>query len=336
LTTITNHQDIDWSRQTVLVTGAGGFIGSHLAERLATLGANTRALVHYNSTGSRGWLDQSPVKGSIEVFAGEIRDPDSLKGAFQNVDIVFHLAALIAIPYSYQAPLSFIRTNIEGTYNVLQASQQAGVSRVIQTSTSEVYGSARAIPMSEDHSLQAQSPYAASKVGSDKLAEAFHLSYGVPVSTVRPFNTYGPRQSARAVIPAIITQALTAKAVSLGNLSPTRDFNFVADTVEGFIKVAQCKEAVGEIINLGSGKEISIGDLAKQILALAGKDIPIISDPERARPEGSEVDRLCADNSKAYRMTGWRPQHSLEEGLQETFQWIQSHIEGYRTGVYEV
>ena len=249
----------NWGQQTVLVTGAGGFIGSHLTERLVALGARTRALVHYNSAGAWGWLDDSPVKQYVEVFLGDVQDRDSLRAAVQGTDIVFHLAALIAIPYSYRAPISYVRTNVDGTLNVLQGSLDAGVKLVVNTSTSEVYGTARHIPINEEHPLQGQSPYSASKIGADKMAEAFHLSFGLPVATIRPFNTFGPRQSARAVIPTIVTQALTQPTVCLGNLAPTRDFSYVADTVEGFIRIAECPEAIGQVINVGSGLEISIG-----------------------------------------------------------------------------
>jgi dTDP-glucose 4,6-dehydratase len=327
---------MDWEHQTVLVTGAGGFIGSHLTERLVGLGAHTHALVRYNSANSWGWLDSSPVKGNIEVFVGDIRDRDSLRQAMHGVDIVFHLAALIAIPYSYHTPLSYIRTNVEGTLNVLQAAMDAGIRLVVHTSTSEVYGTARYVPIDEEHPLQGQSPYSASKIGADKIAEAFHLSFGLPVTIIRPFNTYGPRQSARAVIPTIITQALTQPVVRLGNLEPTRDFSYVADTVEGFIRIAECPEAIGQVINIGSGQEISIRNLTNTILRIVGKDIPVVCDDQRVRPENSEVERLCADNSKAQRILGWRPQHTLEDGLAKTIEWIGGNLERYRLGVYTI
>ena len=327
---------MDWRQQRVLVTGAGGFIGSHLTERLVALGSTTRALVKYNSTGSWGWLDQLPVKEHVEVFPGDIRDRDSLKAAVEGVDVVFHLAALIAIPYSYQAPLSYVRTNVEGTLNVLQACLDARVERVVHTSTSEVYGTARFVPITEEHPLQGQSPYSASKIGADKVAEAFHLSFNLPVATIRPFNTFGPRQSARAVIPTIITQALTQSEIRLGRLEPTRDFNYVADTVEGFIRIAETAEAEGQVINVGSGLEISMGDLARTILELVGKDMPVVYDQQRVRPENSEVDRLCADNSKAQKVLGWHPGYSLKEGLARTIEWIERNLEKYRPGVYTV
>ena len=325
---------MEWQGKTVLVTGAGGFIGSHLVERLVALGASTRGFVRYNSTGSWGWLDQSPVKDQIEVFAGDIRDAETLRAPVRGVDIVFHLAALIGIPYSYDTPLSYVRTNVEGTVNVLQAARDADVRLVVHTSTSEVYGTPRYIPIDEDHPLQGQSPYSASKIGADKMAEAYHLSFGLPVAVVRPFNTYGPRQSNRAVIPTIISQALTQTAINLGNLSPTRDFNYVSDTVAGFIQAANCPEAVGQVTNLGSGHEISMGDLARAILEYLGKELPIASIAERVRPELSEVQRLCANNQKARQLLGWSPEYSLKEGLAETIQWIEAHIETYRTGIY--
>jgi NAD dependent epimerase/dehydratase len=327
---------MNWSDKKVLVTGAGGFIGSHLTERLVELGAKTRAFVRYSSTGSWGWLDQSSLKNDVEIVLGDIRDQDTVAHALDGVDIVFHLAALIAIPYSYQAPLSYVRTNVEGTLNVLQAAQRAGSEIVVHTSTSEVYGTARTVPIDENHPLQGQSPYSASKIGADKMAESFHLSFGLPVVTVRPFNTFGPRQSARAVIPTIITQALNGSEIRLGNLEPTRDLNFVADTVEGFIKAAETPEAIGETINLGSGREISIRDLAVLILKLMNRDIAITLEGARVRPENSEVDRLCADSRKGQSILGWTPKYSLEEGLAATIEWIRENSERYRTGIYVV
>ena len=328
---------MNWQGKRVVVTGAGGFIGSHLTEALIALGADTRAMVHYRGDGSRGWLDHSQSRNEIETIAGDIRDRDSVAQAVQGRDVVFHLAALIAIPYSYASPLSYVRTNIEGTANVLQVAKQEGVERVIHTSTSEVYGTARYVPIDEEHPLQGQSPYSASKIAADKLAEAFHLSFGLPVATIRPFNTYGPRQSARAVIPTIITQALTEPEVHLGNLEPTRDFNYVDDMVEGFIRIAEHPDAVGQVINIGSGKEISIGNLTSVILDLVGrKDVPIICDDKRLRPDGSEVERLCADNHKAHETLGWDPRHTLEEGLALTIEWIKNNLERYRGGAYAI
>lgn len=327
---------MQWDHYTVLVTGAGGFIGSHLTEKLVGMGARTRALVHYNSNSSWGWLDHSAAKDDMEVVAGDIRDTHSLLRAFNGIDIVFNLAALISIPYSYRSPLSYIRTNVEGTLNVLQAALDAGANLVVQTSTSEVYGTALYVPMDEEHKLRGQSPYAASKISSDKVAEAFHLSFGLPVATVRPFNTYGPRQSARAIIPTIITQAETKPAVRLGNLESTRDFNYVSDTVDGFISVAEHSGAVGKVVNIGSGREISIKGLATLILELLGVDIPIVSDRQRFRPSDSEVDRLCASNDRARELTGWHPRHSLREGLAETIEWIRGHMGIYRPAMYAI
>lgn len=328
---------MDWKNRKVLVTGAGGFIGSHLTERLVELGARTRALVRYNSAGSWGWLDASPVKSEIEVISGDIRDRDSLQRAVDGVEVVFHLAALIAIPYSYHAPLSYVRTNIEGTLNVLQAAMQANAELVVHTSTSEVYGTAQTVPISEEHPLQGQSPYSASKIGADKIAESFQCSYGLPIVTVRPFNTYGPRQSARAVIPTIITQALESDAIRLGNLAPTRDLNYVTDTAEGFIRAAEKPEAVGRVINIGTGCEISIGELATTILKMMGKEnLSVTCEDDRVRPEKSEVERLCADNRKAREILDWQPRVSLEEGLAQTIVWMQENNERYRPGVYTI
>jgi NAD dependent epimerase/dehydratase len=327
---------LNWQNKKVLVTGAGGFIGSHLTERLVELGASTRALVHYNSAGAWGWLDASPVRDEVEVIQGDICDRDSMTRATAGVEIVFHLAALIAIPYSYHAPLSYIRTNVEGTLNVMQAAKSAGAELVVQTSTSEVYGTARSVPISEEHPLQGQSPYSASKIGADKIAEAVHRSFGLPVTIVRPFNTYGPRQSARAVIPTIITQALKRDAIRLGNLEPTRDLNFVTDTAEGFIRAAESPAAVGQVINIGTGLEISIGELAARILKMIGRELPIICEDQRVRPDKSEVERLCADNRRALELLNWQPRVSLEEGLRRTIAWLQENNERYKPGVYAI
>lgn len=312
---------MDWRSKRVLVTGAGGFIGSHLAERLVDIGATVRAFVEYDALGRWGWLDESLRRDDIEVVAGDIIDRDCVHQAVDGIDIVFHLAALIGIPYSYHAPLSYIRTNIEGTFNVLQAARESNVERVVHTSTSEVYGTAQYVPIDENHPTQAQSPYAASKIAGDKMAEAFLRSFDVPVVTVRPFNTYGPRQSKRAVIPTIILQALGGDAVKLGNIHPTRDFTFVDDTVGAFVKAGETESVVGETINVGSGTEISIGDLANQIIALVGRDVPIDADEIRVRRKGSEVERLVCDNSKAKDTLGWQPRYGLQEGLQKTIEW---------------
>jgi len=327
---------VNWSGKKALVTGAGGFIGSHLVERLVELGADARALVHYNSNGRWGWLDESPYKDDVKVFAGDVRDPDSLQHAFEGVEVVFHLAALIAIPYSYHAPLSYVRTNVEGTLNILQSAIRYDVGLVIHTSTSEVYGTARKIPIDENHQLQGQSPYSASKIGADKVAEAFHLSFSLPVVTIRPFNTYGPRQSARAVIPTIVSQVFGDTAIRLGNLQPTRDLNYVTDTVAGFVLAAETPAAIGETINLGTGQEISISELASMIVRITGKDLPIITENERVRPERSEVERLCADNTKAREVLGWQPDFTLEAGLTRTIEWIKENNERYRSSVYAI
>lgn len=327
---------MSWKEKRVLVTGAGGFIGSHLAERLAGEGARVTAMVHYNALGSWGWLDSSSMKDEMRVVAGDIQDRDSVAEAMRDAEVVFHLAALIAIPYSYHAPASYVRTNVEGTLNVLQAARMHGVARVVHTSTSEVYGTARYVPIDEDHPLQGQSPYSASKIGADKIAEAFHLSFEVPVVTVRPFNTFGPRQSARAVIPTIITQCLVGEAVRLGSLDPTRDLNYVANTVDGFVRAAESDRALGRTINLGTGREISIGDLARLIGELVGRRVEIQSDSARVRPAGSEVERLLADAGLARELLGWEPKVSLEEGLRETIAWVGAHLHRYRPGNYVV
>lgn len=325
-----------WKGKKVLVTGAGGFIGSHLVEWLAEAGAKVRAFVHYNALGTWGWLDESSVRDSIEVVSGDIYDRDNIRQAMKDVEVVFHLAALIGIPYSYCAPLSYVRTNIEGTLNILQAAREFNVERVVHTSTSETYGTARYVPIDEKHPLQGQSPYSATKIGADKMAEAFHLSFGLPVVTVRPFNAFGPRQSARAIIPTIITQCLTADTVRLGNLYPTRDLTYVSDTVRGFILAASVPGAVGRTINIGSGREISIGNLAELIIRLIGKPVDIESDMSRIRPANSEVERLLADNNLAQHLLGWEPEVSLEEGLIRTIEWVRQHLRRYRPGVYAI
>lgn len=327
---------MNWSGKRVLVTGAGGFIGSHLAELLVELGAEVRALVHYNALGGWGWLDHSPLAGEMDVRAGDIADRDSVRQVVADSEVVFHLAALIAIPYSYHAPGSYVRANVEGTLNVLQACREVGVERLVHTSTSEVYGTARYVPIDESHPLQGQSPYSATKIGADKLAEAFHLSFDLPVTTVRPFNTYGPRQSARAVIPTIIRQCLAGQPVRLGNLHPTRDLNYVAGTVNGFLAAAATPAAVGRTINLGSGQEISIGDLAELIIRLTGARSTIVTEEQRVRPEGSEVERLLADNTLARTLLGWEPQIGLEEGLARTIAWFHDHQQRYRLDAYQL
>ena len=320
----------------VFVTGAGGFIGSHLTEALVRNGARVKALVHYRGNGSWGWLDASPLKSDMEVVAGDVSDRDCVARAMKGADFVFHLAALIGIPYSYHAPASYVKTNIEGTLNVLQSGRELGVQRILHTSTSEVYGTAQRVPINEQHPLQGQSPYSACKIGADKLAESFYLSFQTPVVTIRPFNTFGPRQSARAVIPTIISQCLAGETVRLGSLQPTRDFNYVSNTVEAFLKAADAETAVGRTINVGSGSEISIGNLVKRIEAIAGKTIKVETEESRIRPAGSEVDRLLADNSQARKILGWEPSVSLDEGLKKTLDWIREHLSEYRTGSYAV
>lgn len=327
---------MDWSSRKVLVTGAGGFIGSHLAEGLVRQGADVTAFVHYNGSGRWGWLDDSPLANDMRIYAGDIGDSESVADAVNGQDTVFHLAALIAIPYSYSAPRSYVRTNVEGTLNVIQAARSAGTRRVIHTSTSETYGTAITVPIAESHPLQGQSPYSASKIGADMMAESYHRSFGVPIVTVRPFNTFGPRQSARAVIPTIISQLCNGPEVKLGSLTPTRDLNYVANTVEGFLAAAGPDEAVGEVINLGSNREISIGDLALLIAGLMDRPIEIVTEGQRVRPENSEVERLIADSSKAQRLLGWEPRVSLEDGLKETISWVTEHIGHYRPGTYAV
>lgn len=329
---------MNWTGKKVLVTGAGGFIGSHLTERLVELGANVRALVHYNSLGSWGWLDTSPLKSQIEVVAGDIADRGSVQHAMQDREIVFHLAALIAIPYSYVAPISYVNTNVIGTLNVLENARQMGTERVLHTSTSEVYGTAIEVPISERHPLQGQSPYSASKIGADKLAESYYRSFETPVVTVRPFNTFGPRQSARAVIPTIITQCLSQASIKLGSLTPTRDLNFVSNTVDGFIKAAEAppEKSLGQTINLGSNREISVGELAKTIIEIVGRPVEIVTDDQRLRPAKSEVERLLADNRLAKELLGWEPQVDFKDGLKRTVEWMKGNLGRYRSDVYNV
>lgn len=329
----------------ILVTGADGFIGSHLTEELVRQGYDVRAFVLYNSYNSWGWLDHCPadIKGRFEVFAGDIRDPHGVKEALKGCAVVLHLAALIAIPYSYHSPDTYVDTNIKGTLNILQAARELGIEKVIHTSTSEVYGTAQFVPITEEHPLQGQSPYAATKIGADQLALSFYRSFGLPVAIIRPFNTYGPRQSARAVIPTIISQIASGKKeIKLGALNPTRDFNYVKDTVQGFIAITQSDNSIGEVINIGTGYEISIGELAKTISRLMNADINIITDSQRLRPDKSEVERLMADSSKARRLLGWEPryggQEGLERGLAETIAWFTDHenLKKYRTDVYNI
>jgi NAD dependent epimerase/dehydratase len=318
----------------VLVTGGGGFIGSRVCERLVEAGAETRALVLYTSSGTAEWLDTSPVRAEVDIRRGDLADRDSVMDAVRDCEIVLHLGALIAIPYSYAAPESYVRVNTLGTLNVLQAVRECGVARMVNTSTSEVYGTARFTPMTEEHPLQAQSPYAASKIAADKLVESFHLSFGVPAVTLRPFNTFGPRQSARAVIPAVAVQALSGTTVNLGATRPTRDFVFVDDTADAFLGAAAVPGIEGMTLHFGGGREVSIGDLALMIGRAAGRDIEIVTDQQRLRPEGSEVDRLIADASKAREALGWAPRVSLEEGLERTVAFIRDNLHLYRPQDY--
>ena len=325
--------------KAVLVTGAAGFIGSHLTEQLVGLGARVRAFIRYNSRNDRGLLECIPPDRlrEVEVFPGDLRDPDAVRAACRGIEIVFHLGALIAIPYSYRNPTDVIATNVLGTLNVLQAGRDTGVRRIIHTSTSEVYGTAQRVPIDETHPVQGQSPYSASKIGADKVAESFYRAFGVPVCTLRPFNTYGPRQSARAVIPTIITQALVGNEVHLGDLAPRRDLTFVSDTVGGFLRMAEAGDDVlGQEVNLGTNSEVSVGDLAAKICALIGTSPRIVTESDRVRPKKSEVFRLLADNRKAERMIGWKPQVSLDAGLRQTIDWIRQNLERYRPSEYQV
>jgi len=323
--------------KNILVTGAGGFIGSHLTERLVELGFNVTAFVRYNSRNNWGWLEKSKYLKEIKVVTGDIRDYDSVKDAMKGIDTVFHLAALIGIPYSYVSPLAYIKTNVEGTYNILQAARELGVERVIHTSTSEVYGTAQFIPISENHPINPQSPYAASKAAADFLALSYYRSFGLPVIILRPFNTYGPRQSARAVIPTIITQILSGnREVKIGNISSTRDFNYVADTVEAFIEIVKCNDAVGKVVNAGSGVEISIENLVKEISSLMGVEIRIKQEEQRMRPEKSEVMRLICDNSQIKKLTNWEPKYDLITGLKATIKWLEENLAIYKYELYNI
>lgn len=332
-------------KNKILVTGADGFIGSHLVEHLINLGCSVKAFVLYNSFGTWGWLDSlSPdVKNNIEVVMGDIRDPHGVKAAMKGCDVVLHLAALIGIPYSYHSPDTYIDTNVKGTLNIVQAARELGVSKVVHTSTSEVYGTARYVPIDEVHPLQGQSPYSASKIGADQIAMSFYTSFGVPVSIIRPFNTFGPRQSARAFIPTVITQiANNCEKIKLGSLHPTRDFTFVKDTAKSFVAIAESDRSVGEVINAGSNFEISMIDTVKMIAELMGVDIDIVEDEQRIRPVNSEVERLWADNAKALRLTHWKPEYAgisgFKRGLQETIEWFlqAENKKNYKSTVYNV
>ena len=324
--------------RSVLVTGAGGFIGSHLVEKLIENGSKVRAFVRYNSRNDPGLLSLLPEEllNQVEIIPGDLRDLPAVQTAMSDVDLAYHLGALIAIPYSYLHPMEVVETNVIGTLNVLQAARQLGIERLVHTSTSEVYGTALQVPIGESHPLQGQSPYSASKIGADKLAESFYRSYDLPVVTLRPFNTYGPRQSARAVIPTIITQALSQRVVRLGNLDARRDLTFISDTVDGFLRAAQSPDVEGKTINLGTGSEVSIGDLADKIIELIDLPVKVEIDPERLRPEKSEVQRLLADNQLAYQYLGWKPKVGLTIGLKKTIVWIKDHMDHYQPGRYQV
>lgn len=322
----------------VLVTGASGFIGSHLVEALVHYGCKVRILVTYDAGPNIGCVKflSDEVREKIEIVVGDIKNADDVRLASNGVKFIFHLAALVGIPYSYLHPRSVVETNLIGTLNVLMAGRENSVERIVHTSTSEVYGTARYVPIDENHPLQGQSPYSASKIGADKIVESFYCSFSLPVTTIRPFNQYGPRQSARAVIPTIIAQCLTQDVVRLGALHPTRDFTYVEDTTDAFIKIATSEKAIGEVINIGTQKEISIGDLTKKIMALIGKNIKIVAEEERVRTEKSEVHRLLCDNSKAKKIIGWAPATSLDEGLEKTIQWISSRLDIYEPDKYSI
>jgi len=325
------------SEGKVLVTGAAGFIGSHLSEELVRQGEDVRAFVRYNSREDWGLLEDlsADIRNGMEVIPGDLKDPDGLKKALRGCSKVFHLGALIAIPYSYVHPFDFVQTNIIGTANLLNAClEKDRIERVIHTSTSEVYGTARYVPIDEKHPLQAQSPYAASKISADKLAESYYLSFGLPVATVRPFNTFGPRQSLRAIIPTIISQALVGEKIRLGNMKPRRDFLFVKDTVRGFIEASKCDRAVGQVINVGTGRDVSIGELVDKIRGLAGRNVDVEVEVRRIRPEKSEVMQLLADTRLAEELFGWRPEHTLEDGLKETIKWYERNLSRFKVGGY--
>lgn len=323
----------------VLITGADGFVGSHLTELLVAEGYTVKALSQYNSFNNWGWLESVGCRKEIEVLSGDVRDPYYCKHITKNIDVVFNLAALIAIPYSYVAPHSYVDTNIKGTLNICQAALENGVGRVIHTSTSEVYGTAQYVPIDEKHPLQAQSPYSASKIGADAMAMSFFNSFGLPLTIARPFNTYGPRQSARAVIPTIVTQIASGmKQIKLGDTTPTRDFNYVADTCRGFLQLARCEQAIGEVVNIGSNYEISVADTLNLIRELMGSDVEFLTDEQRIRPEKSEVFRLWCDNTKIRGLTGFEPEYSIRDGLQKTIDWLvqPENLAKYKADIYNV
>ncbi|MGZ7049952.1 MAG: NAD-dependent 4,6-dehydratase LegB [Methanobacterium sp.] len=328
--------DDKMKNKSILITGAGGFIGSHLTEQLVKNGNNVKAFVRYNSRNDWGMLEQlsKELIDSMEIISGDLRDPNAINNAIKDTEIVFHLGSLIAIPYSYVNPREVVETNILGTLNVLNAAKENEIDKFVHTSTSEVYGSAKYVPIDEYHPLQGQSPYSASKIGADKIAESYYRSFELPVATIRPFNTYGPRQSARAVIPTIISQALTKNEIYLGSLEPTRDYTYVLDTIRAFIKIAESSKSDGEVINVGSNFEVSIGELAERIFSLLDKNIEIITDSKRIRPKDSEVERLWCDNSKAREILNWEPKISLEKGLENVIMWIKDNKNFYKSGIY--
>jgi len=323
----------------ILVTGAEGFIGSHLTELLVNEGYDVRAMVQYNSFNNWGWIDtfDENIKNRLDIFLGDVRDPNGVRTAMEDVDAVFHLAALIAIPYSYHSPDMYVDTNIKGTLNVLQAARDLNTKRILVTSTSEVYGTAQYVPIDEKHPYQGQSPYSATKIGADRLSESFYRSFNLPVTIVRPFNTYGPRQSARAVIPTIITQLLAGKEeIKLGSLTPTRDFNYVKDTARGFLEIYRSDKTIGEEINIATQREISIGELANELIRQINPKAKIVCDEERVRPEKSEVNRLLGSNEKIKSLTKWKPQYSFEEGLAETIEFLSNNLDKYKVDIYNV
>ncbi|NMA84148.1 MAG: SDR family NAD(P)-dependent oxidoreductase [Epulopiscium sp.] len=323
----------------ILITGADGFIGSHLTEELVKRGHKVKAFAYYNSFNSWGWLDtlSKEIMKEIEVFTGDVRDPNGVREAMKGMDEVFHLAALIAIPFSYHSPDTYVDTNIKGTLNVLQAARDLDTSRLLITSTSEVYGTAQYVPIDEKHPYQGQSPYSATKIGADRLAESFYRSFNMPITIVRPFNTYGPRQSARAVIPTIITQLLAGKEeIELGSLTPTRDFNYVKDTANGFIEIAKSDKTIGEEINIATQQEISIGQLAEELIRQINPNAKIICDEQRLRPEKSEVNRLLGSNEKIMRLTNWKPNYTFEQGLAETIEFFKHNLDQYKTDIYNI
>jgi len=326
-------------QKTVMVTGADGFIGSHLTEELVKKGEKVKAFCYYNSFGTLGWIDTLPkeIRSEIEVFTGDIRDPNGVRMAMKGQDTVYHLAALIAIPFSYHSPDSYVDTNIKGTLNVLQAARDLETRRLLVTSTSEVYGTAQYVPIDEKHPYQGQSPYSATKIGADRLAESFYRSFNLPVTIVRPFNTYGPRQSARAIIPTIITQLLSGKKeIALGSLTPTRDFNFVKDTAAGFMALGGCEQAIGQEVNIATGREISIGQLAEELIRQIAPDAKIICDEQRLRPKNSEVNRLLGNADKLKALTGWQPAYTFEQGLALTVEWLRGNMDKYKADQYNL